>query len=77
MLCAVVGLALWFFGGMNLGASQWTEEAQAAEAAHAIGQEQRQVFRPGIGFLAGTALVVVALWTASRFGHPGNSRTPD
>jgi len=75
MLCVVVGVALWFFGGMNLGASQWSEDAHLAEPAHAIGQERRQVFRPGIGFLAGTVLLGVGLWAASRFAQRADSRT--
>lgn len=75
LLCAVVGAALWFFGGMNLGTSQWSEDAQSADPAHAIGQERRQVFRPGIGFLYGTAGLAVGLWGASRLFLRGNSPT--
>ncbi len=75
LLCAVVGVALWFFGGMNLGASQWSEDALSAEPTHAIGQERRQVFRPGIGFLVGTAGLALGLWGASCLVQQSNSRT--
>jgi len=68
MGCVLLGLALWFFGGMNTGASRWTEDAQSADAAHAIGQETRHVFSPGTGFLVatfglGAALAAVSLVT--------------
>lgn len=77
LLCAVVGGALWFFGGMNLGTSKWSEDAHLAEPAHAIGQEPRRVFRPGIGFLAGTAGLAAGLWIASCRVRRGDSRTAD
>ncbi len=72
-----VGLALWFFGGMNTGASQWTEEARAADAAHAVANEQRHVFRPGLAFLGGTLGFGLACMAASLAFRPRPPQTPD
>lgn len=77
MIMGGVGLALWFFGGMNTGASQWTEEAHAADAAHAVANEQRHVFRPGLGFLVGTLGSGLACLGASLAFRPKPSQTPD
>jgi len=64
---AVVGMALWFFGGMHL-------TSPAADAAHdslalteASGLPEasdRTDFRPGLGFLAGTWGLAAVLWMA-------------
>ena len=64
-VCLGLGLALWFFGGMNTGPSQWTEEAHATDPAHVLGTEQRFVFRPGSGFVAACAAAGVILWIGS------------
>jgi hypothetical protein len=63
--CVGLGLALWFFGGMNTGPSQWTEEAHATDPAHVLGTERRFVFRPGSGFVAAAAAAGAILWAAS------------
>lgn len=65
ILSLVLGGALWFFGGMNTGPSQWTEEAHAADEAHAVASERRNVFRPGPGILAGAAALAIGLWGAA------------
>lgn len=66
MIVGGVGLALWFFGGMNTGPSRWIEEAHHADAAHAVANEQRHVFRPGVGFL-GTVLGISAVCLGASF----------
>ncbi len=63
--CVGLGLALWFFGGMNTGPSQWTEEAHATDPAHVLGTERRFVFRPGSGFVAACAAAGAILWIGS------------
>lgn len=63
--CVGLGLALWFFGGMNTGPSQWTEEAHATDPAYVLGNERRFVFRPGPGFLGACAAAGAVLWMAS------------
>ena len=63
--CVGLGLALWFFGGMNTGPSQWTEEAHATDPAHVIGTERRFVFRPGLSFVAVCGAGGAMLWAAS------------
>ena len=62
----VVGGGLWFFGGMNTGASQWTEDAATAEHAPGAQPGTRAVFRPGLGFLGGSLALSVALLGLSR-----------
>lgn len=62
---AVVGGGLWFFGGMNTGPSQWTEDAAVAEHAPGVATETRAVFRPGLPFLGGSIATSFVLWCAS------------
>ena len=65
---AVVGGGLWFFGGMNTGRSQWTEDAAVAEHAPGVATETRAVFRPGLPFLgasgAASFVLLCASWAA-------------
>lgn len=70
----VVGPALWFFGGMNTGASQWTEDAATAEHAPGTVSERRAVFRPGMSFLAASVVASLALLVAS---HAAGGRGTD
>lgn len=62
---AVVGGGLWFFGGMNTGPSQWTEDAAVAEHAPGVTTETRAVLRPGLPFLGGSIAASFVLWCAS------------
>ncbi len=67
LILAVGGGALWFFGGMNTGSSQWTERDQNPFLTESTAaSEPRFVIRPGIGFLAGTFALSGALALASR-----------
>jgi hypothetical protein len=64
----LIGLALWFFGGPNLGRSEWSREVRHESATGEVRVEQQQVFRPGLEFLGGMALVSLVLWGfAHRF----------
>ena len=62
---AVIGLALWFFGGMHLaspsGNTTGKLETDAARAAATQDQPMAD-FRPGVGFLAITWMVAAGLW---------------
>ncbi len=72
---AVVGGGLWFFGGMNTGPSQWTEDAAASEHAPGAGPEKRAVFRPGLSFLGVSGAASLALLGASHKAfHRGRPR---
>jgi len=72
LACALGGGAIWFFGGMNTGPSQWAEsgpneyltETAAPDAADHSSRE-RFVIRPGPGFLLITTLTAAALFAAS------------
>lgn len=72
---AIVGGALWFFGGMNTGPSRWTEDATVAEHAPGAGSEQRAVFRPGLSFLGASVgaslLLLGASWMGGGRGSAG------
>lgn len=66
LVCFVGGIALWFFGGMNTGPSQWTEQGPDPFLTEsAATSNPRLVIRPGIGFLAGTAALSAVLALAS------------
>ena len=70
-LAALVGGGgLWFFGGMNTGGSQWTEDAAVAEHAPGAGPGTRAVFRPGLGFLAGSVALSGVLLGLSLLAPP-------
>lgn len=62
---AVIGLALWFFGGMHFaspnGPTTGRLETDAARAA-ATQDQATTDFRPGVGFLAVTWAVAAGLW---------------
>lgn len=64
---AVIGLALWFFGGMHVaspsGPATGNLETDAARAA-ATQDQSLADFRPGVGFLAITWAVAAGLWLA-------------
>ena len=77
MIVCGLGLVLWFFGGMNTGPSQWAEDPQAADAAHAVANERRHVFRPGIGFLGGSLGLGLVFLGASLALRPRTAQTPD
>jgi hypothetical protein len=77
MIVCGLGLVLWFFGGMNTGPSQWAEDPQAADAAHAVANERRHVFRPGIGFLGGSLGLGLVFLGASLALRPRTTQTPD
>ena len=77
---AIIGTALWFFGGMQLrtpgapGASSIDPQTEAAREA-ASGREPSLDFRPGVGFLAGCWIVGAAAWLAARtVPAPGKSK---
>ncbi len=77
LILAVGGGALWFFGGMNTGSSQWTERDQNPFLTESTTTpEPRFVIRPGIGFLAGTFALSGALALASRRFAPSNGSGP-
>lgn len=67
---AIVGGGLWFFGGMNTGPSQWTEDATVAEHAPGTAAERRAVFRPGLSFLGGSVVASLVLFGASWATRP-------
>ena len=68
-LAALVGGGgFWFFGGMNLGESRWTEEASDAGHAPGSGPGSRSVLRPGLGFLAGSVATSALLLGLSFLG---------
>ena len=77
MIVCGLGLVLWFFGGMITGPSQWAEDPQAADAAHAVANERRHVFRPGIGFLGGSLGLGLVFLGASLALRPRTTQTPD
>lgn len=60
-----LGLALWFFGGMNLGRTR-TEARPATPDTPAGVSASGTDFRPGLDFLAVCGGVTVGLWLASR-----------
>lgn len=73
LVILMVGPALWFFGGMNTGPSQWTEDAATAEHAPGTGAGRRAVFRPGLSFLAASVAASLGLMAiASKAGGRGN-----
>jgi hypothetical protein len=79
IICAISGGALWFFGGMNTGPSQWTEkDPNPVLTLSSTETHQRFVVRPGIRFLAGTlavsALLALASVPFSAAGKPDSHR---
>lgn len=60
-----VGLALWFFGGMNLGRTR-TVARPATPDTPAGAATSGGDFRPGADFLAACGLVAAGLWLAAR-----------
>ncbi|KAB2664169.1 MAG: hypothetical protein DVB31_10085 [Verrucomicrobia bacterium] len=62
---AAVALALWFFGGPNLGRSEWYRDNPGDRPA--TGTVERQfVFRPGLDFLGASLAVAIVLGWAGR-----------
>ncbi|MSU34340.1 MAG: hypothetical protein EXS36_04385 [Pedosphaera sp.] len=71
----VVGVALWFFGGLNCGWTKTYEEDPTTDAVTNLTySERRYVFRPGLEFLGATALAAGLLAALScMFPTAGNS----
>ena len=72
---AIITLALWFFGGPNLG---WTKTRVAVPVKDEVtgldGARWENHFLPGVDFLAGGLAVTVALWGGSFiFRQKGSS----
>lgn len=76
---AVIGLALWFFGGMHVtspsGPATGKLETDAARAAATQDQPMAD-FRPGVGFLALSWTVAAGLWLAGS-RRPSAHSAPD
>ena len=76
---AVIGLALWFFGGMHVASPSGpaTGNLETDNARAAATQDQPMAdFRPGVGFLAITWVVAAGLWlVGSRCSsaHPASN----
>lgn len=60
-----LGLALWFFGGMNLGRTR-TEARQPTPDTPAGAAASGADFRPGVDFLGICGGLTLGLWLASR-----------
>lgn len=72
----LLGIALWFFGGMNMGPSQWTEDSNATSPEHRVAEERRHVFRPGLSFLIGAA-GIAAMFISASLALPRRPDSPN
>ncbi len=74
LFISVITVALWFFGGPNLGATKINEVVRAVDAAtgnETVSHETR--FLPGIDFLAIGLILAVAVWASGRLVRPSPS----
>ena len=71
LFIGLITVALWFFGGPNLGTTKITEAVRAVDSAtgsETVSHETR--FLPGIDFLAVGLVLAILVWAAGRLIRP-------
>ncbi len=74
LFISLVTVALWFFGGPNLGTTRINEVVRAVDTAtgnETVSHETR--FLPGIDFLAIGLILAAIVWASGRLMRPSPS----
>ena len=74
LFISLVTVALWFFGGPNLGTTRIQEVVRAVDDAtgnETVRHETR--FLPGLVFLAAGLVLAAVVWAAGRWMRPSPS----
>lgn len=73
LFISLITVALWFFGGPNLGTTKITEAVRAVDSATGsenVSHETR--FLPGIDFLAAGLALAAIVWASGRLMRPSH-----
>ena len=71
LFVALITVALWFFGGPNLGTTKLTETVRTMDStsgSEAVSHEVR--FLPGLDFLAIGLVLATLIWVTGRLFRP-------
>lgn len=67
-IAALFTVALWFFGGPNLGRTKMSEVVRAVDSTTGTGTVNHEVrFLPGLDFPAIGLVLALSAWAAGRF----------